>query len=124
MYKVLVVDDVFVMRHTLKRNIVELGHTVVGEVDNGYDAIEMYKAEKPDIVTLDITMPAVNGINSGIEALVQIKQFDPKANVIMITSHGEQKLIIDAISKGAKGYILKPITKEKIDSAIKKLKLS
>lgn len=124
MYKVLVVDDVFVMRHTLKRNLAELGHTVVGEVDNGYDAIEVYKAEKPDIVTLDITMPAVNSIANGIDALIEIKKFDPKANVIMITSHGEQKLIIEAISKGAKGYILKPITKEKIESAIQKLKLA
>lgn len=123
MYKVLVVDDADIMRLTLKRNLVELGHQVVAEAKDGFNAIELYKSEKPDIVTLDITMPAVNGITNGLDALVKIKEFDPNAHIIMITSHGEEKLIIEAISKGAKGYILKPITKDKVDSAIQKLKL-
>jgi two-component system chemotaxis response regulator CheY len=70
---------------------------------------------------MDITMPAQNDISDGIEALLEIKKIDPNANVIMLTSHGENKLVMKAISKGAKGYILKPITKEKIKTSFKKI---
>lgn len=119
--KVMVVDDVYVFRHTLKRNLAELGHIILSECDNGFDAVEMYKVRKPDFVTLDITMPSVDGVNGGLDALEAIIKFDKDAKVIMITSHSEHKTIVEAISKGAKGYIRKPITKDKLASSISKI---
>jgi two-component system chemotaxis response regulator CheY len=123
MYDIMIVDDANIMRKTLRQLFTELGHNVVAEASNGFEAIELYKEKKPTIVSLDITMPAVNGIHDGIEALEEIIKHDPEANIIMLTSHGEQKLVMDAILKGAKGYVLKPADKHKIQDAIEKLKL-
>jgi len=124
MAKVLIVDDLTIMRQTIKGHINKLGHKVIAEATNGDEAIKLYKNTKPDIVTMDITMPAFNGILNGIDALKLIREFDSEAKVIMITSHGEQKLIIDAINLGAKGYILKPVTYEKLDAIFKKLNIT
>jgi len=66
-------------------------------------------------------MPGENGIRDGIDSLIKIKEFDPLANIIMLTSHGEQKQVVRAISHGAKGYILKPVNKEKIEESFSKL---
>jgi two-component system chemotaxis response regulator CheY len=123
MYDIMIVDDANIMRKTLRQLFTELGHKVIAEASNGFEAIELYKEKKPKIVSLDITMPAFNGIHDGIEALEKIIELDPEANIIMLTSHGEQKLVMDAILKGAKGYILKPADKHKIEDAIEKLKL-
>ena len=120
MANILVVDDIKIMRFTIKIILEELGHKVIAEAENGYDAIEKYKMFKPDIVTMDITMPTKNNIADGIEAFLEIKQIDKDANVVMLTSHGENKLVMKAISKGAKGYILKPITKEKVKISLEK----
>jgi len=121
MATVLVVDDIGIMRHAIKGHILKLGHTVIAEASNGDEAINHYKLFKPDIVTMDVTMPALNGIMGGIDALRHIKEYDSEAKVVMVTSHGEQKLIMDAIRLGAKGYILKPITYDKLDAIFKKL---
>ena len=120
---VMIVDDAHIMRKTLQQMFTELGYKVIAEAQNGFEAIEKYKELKPKIVSLDITMPAFNGIHDGIEALEEIIKIDPNANIIMLTSHGEQKLVMDAILKGAKGYVLKPADKHKILEAIEKLKL-
>ncbi len=124
MAKVLVVDDIGIMRHAIKGHLTKLGHTVIAEAANGQDAISHYKTFKPDVVTMDVTMPAINGILSGIEALKHIREYDNQAKVIMLTSHGEQKIIMDAIKLGAKGYILKPVTAEKLEDVLKKLELT
>ena len=121
MANILVVDDANVMIVTIKRQLEKLGHTVVAEAQNGYEAIEKYKKSKPDAVTMDISMPEVNGIGNGIDALVKIKEIDPDAKVIMLTSHGEQKLVIEAISKGSKGYLLKPVTQDKLADVLGKI---
>jgi len=121
MANILVVDDIKIMRFTIKIILEELGHKVIAEAENGYDAIEKYKMFKPDIVTMDITMPSKNNIIDGIEAFLEIKKIDKDANVVMLTSHGENKLVMKAISKGAKGYILKPITKEKVKTTLEKI---
>lgn len=121
MANVIVVDDAKVMRLSIIRQLEKLGHSIVSEASNGYEAVEEYKKHKSDFVTMDISMPNVNGITNGIDALVKIKEFDTSANVIMVTSHGEEKLVIDAISKGSKGYILKPITQDKLSSILKKI---
>lgn len=121
MINVLIVDDIGIMRHTIKGHMTKLGHHVVGEATNADEAVHLYKKLKPTIVTMDIAMPAYNGILSGIDALKLIKEFDHDAKVIMITSHGESELIIEAIQLGAKGYILKPVTEEKIEAMLKKV---
>ncbi|MDX9743773.1 MAG: response regulator [Arcobacteraceae bacterium] len=124
MARVLIVDDIGIMRHTIKGHLIKLGHIVVGEASNGDEAIHQYKMLKPDVVTMDVTMPAFNGILSGIEALKHIKEYDNDAKVVMLTSHGEQKTIMDAIKIGAKGYILKPVNADKLEATFNKLALS
>lgn len=121
MAKVLVVDDIAIMRHIIKGHLEKLGHTVVAEAGDGNKALQQYKLFKPDIVSMDITMPAENGVKNGIEALRLIKEFDSEAKVIMVTSHGEEKLVIEALTLGAKGYILKPVNEEKIKNAFVKV---
>ena len=118
MAKFLVVDDIAIMRHIIKGHLEKLGHTVVAEAGDGDRALQQYKVFKPDVVTMDITMPAENGVKNGIEALRLIKEFDSEAKVIMVTSHGEEKLVIEALTLGAKGYILKPVNEEKIKNVL------
>ncbi|MEA1919087.1 MAG: response regulator [Campylobacterota bacterium] len=117
MLNILVVDDSSIIRKTLSSKLIAMGHTVVAQAKSGKEAIEMYGEHMPDLVTMDITMP----IMSGIEALKEIRKLYKNVKVIMVTSHGEEKLVMDAISSGAKGYILKPITQEKLEEAISKL---
>lgn len=124
MANVLVVDDIAIMRNVIKRHIIKLGHTVVAEAENGHNAIIQYKRFNPDIVTMDVTMPAENGVKNGIDALKLIKEFDSNAKVVMVTSHGEEKLVMEALTNGAKGYILKPVNEEKLRTLFSKLVVS
>jgi len=117
MLNILVVDDSIVIRRTLTMKLEQMGHTVVAQAKSGKEAVSFYKEHMPDLVTMDITMPSMNGI----EALKIIKKKYSNAVVIMVTSHGEEKLVMDAISNGAKGYILKPITDEKLTTVIAKV---
>ena len=117
MLKILVVDDSVMIRKTLSSQLLELGYEVIGTANSGKEGISLYKELKPDLVTMDITMP----IMSGIKALREIRSIDKNAKVIMITSHGEEELVMEAIENGAVGYILKPISHGKILKAIKKV---
>jgi len=121
MAKVLIVDDAKIMRITIRKIIEGLGHTVIGEASSGYEGVEQYKLLKPDFVTMDITMPAEQGITDGIEAVKEIMKIDKAAKIIMITSHGEQNKVIQAIQSGASNYILKPLQSEKLAEIISKL---
>lgn len=120
--RVLIVDDIGVLRYTLKTHLKSLNATIVGECENGYAAVQAYHELKPDLVTMDITMPQVNDVECGVSALEAIKSINRDAKVIMITSHGEQKKIISAISKGASGYVLKPIKIDNLSATISKIK--
>ena len=122
MLKVLIVDDSKIMRNIVSVRIKECGFKVIGQASCGYEAIQKYKLLKPDIVTMDISMPEINQINNGIAALKCIKEYDPNAYIIMITSHGEECKVIEAINAGAKGYMLKPVTLSKIKKVFQKLK--
>jgi len=117
MLKIMIVDDSLIIRNNLKKQLEDLGHEVVGTAKSGDEAIHMYDSLKPDLVTMDITMPMM----SGIDALKIIMSKDKDAKVIMVTSHGEENLVMDAIKSGAKGYILKPITHGKIIKAIERV---
>ncbi len=120
MAKTLIVDDAHIMRKTIKSMLNIFGHTVIGEALNGYEAIKEYKRLKPDLVTMDINMPNVNNIPNGIEAIKKIIEFDPQAKIIVISSLGQEQLVIQAIQYGATNYILKPLTKEKLELVVNK----
>jgi two-component system chemotaxis response regulator CheY len=121
MAKVLIVDDSKIIRKGLRSIMEMLGHEVVAEAINGFDGIEKFKQFKPEIVTMDVTMPEVNGISNGVEAVKYIVQEDENAVVIMVTAHGEESKVMQSIEYGALGYVLKPITGEKIKNALKKV---
>ena len=121
MLRVLVVDDSKIMRNVICRNLAELGYKVVGQAECGHEAVRKYKILKPDFVTMDITMPEIQQVSSGIEAVRLIKEFDNNAIIIMITSHGEESKVIQAISNGAKAYLLKPITITKLKNSLLKI---
>lgn len=114
--KILVVDDAAFMRMMIKDILVKDGFNVVGEANDGAEAVEKYKELKPDLVTMDITMPEMDGISS----LKKIKEFDPQAKIIMCSAMGQQAMVIDAIQAGAKDFIVKPFQSDRVLEAIKK----
>lgn len=114
--KVLIVDDAAFMRMMIKEIISKNGYEVVGEAVNGVDAVQKYKEVKPDIVTMDITMPEMDGI----QALRQIKSIDSSAKVLMCSAMGQQAMVIEAIQAGAKDFIVKPFQAERVLEALQK----
>jgi len=117
MKKILITDDAVFMRLALKTMLEKNGFEVVGEAENGIIAIEKYKILRPDIITLDITMPVM----TGIEALKEIKAFDKNARIIMISAMGQEKTVRDAVISGAVGFIVKPFNEETIVNVFSKL---
>ncbi|ENK0556002.1 response regulator [Clostridium sporogenes] len=116
MKRILVVDDTAFMRLSLRTMLDKNGFEIVGEAENGMQAITMYKMLKPDIVTMDITMPKMEGI----KALEEIIRFDSKANVIMISALGQETKVKQAILCGAKSFIVKPFKEECLIKALNK----
>lgn len=110
----LVVDDALFMRTTIKNMLESWGFDVVGEADNGKKAVSLYRELKPDLVTMDLTMP----IMSGLDAIKQIIPEFPDAKIIMVTAMGQQRIIVDAIESGAKDFITKPFTPEKLKEVV------
>ena len=102
------------MRMTLTNILQNGNHTVVGEAENSRKAVELYRELKPDIVSMDITMPEM----TGIEAVKQIKAIDPQAKIIMCSAMGQQKLVVEAIEAGAKDFIVKPFDENRVLEAI------
>ena len=117
MATVLIVDDAAFMRISIKNMLTKNGYEVIGEAENGAIAVDMYKDLSPDIVTMDITMPEM----TGLEALKEITKLDPQSNVVMVSAMGQEAMVRDAIVSGAKGFIVKPFKEEGIIAAIKKL---
>ena len=117
MKNVLIIDDSALMRRMMKRAIVGSGNAIAGEANNGTTGIEKYKELRPDVVTMDVTM----GDMSGIDALRRIMEYDPDAKVIMVSSMGQEVIVRDAIMSGAKGFIVKPFHNDQIYDAIRKL---
>ncbi|MCH4890413.1 response regulator [Acidaminobacter sp. JC074] len=117
MKRVLIVDDAMFMRSTLKMMLRKGDYDVVGEAQNGVEAIQAYKKLNPDIVTLDIHMPEMGGV----DALEGIMKFDPHATVVMISAAGDQKHVLDAMKIGAKNFIVKPFSEDKVFQVLNKL---
>lgn len=117
MAKVLIVDDAAFMRMMIKDILEKNGFDVIGEANNGIKAVELYKKERPDVVTMDITMPDMDGI----QAVKEIKAMDANAKIIMCSAMGQQGMVMDAIKAGAKDFIVKPFQADRVLEAIKKV---
>lgn len=120
MANILVVDDAVFMRKILSDVLTKDGHKIVGEAENAKEAVELYKKLKPDIVTLDIIMPDVDGVDA-MKAIKEINAFDKDAKIIMVSAMGQQELVVEAIQAGAKDFIVKPFQSSRVTDAINRL---
>jgi two-component system chemotaxis response regulator CheY len=107
-YRVLIVDDSMTMRRIVSQHLKSEAFEICGEAANGEDALKMYQQLKPDAVTMDVNMPVL----SGIETLKRLLKQDPGAKVVMLTSEGHKDVVCEAINLGAKGYVVKPPSKD------------
>ena len=113
---ILVVDDAAFMRMMIKDILTKNGYAVVGEADNGLNAIDKYEELKPDLVTMDITMPEMDGIT----AVKEIRKRNPNARIIMCSAMGQQAMVIDAIQAGARDFVVKPFQPDRVLEAVAK----
>lgn len=110
-YKVLIVDDAMFMRAMIRDILINSGrYEVIGEAANGEEALIKYQELKPDLVTMDIVMPQMDGI----EATKEIIKLDPNAKIVMCSALGQEALVIESIAAGAKDFIVKPFSAEKV----------
>ncbi|MGG6314370.1 response regulator [Paenibacillus macerans] len=116
MARVMVVDDAAFMRMVIKQMLADEGHEVVAEAKDGLEAVRYYDKFNPDLVTMDITMPEMDGI----EAVQAIKALDPQAKIIMCSAMGQQKMVVQAIQAGALDFVVKPFQKERVVEAAQK----
>jgi len=114
---ILVVDDSQLTTKKIAQMLISMGHEMVAFARTGEEAIKQYIKHKPDMVTMDITMPDMDGI----EATKRILQENPDALIMMVTSHGQEGMVFDAIEAGAKGYLLKPLQMEKLKANINEI---
>ncbi len=117
MAKILLVDDSKTSRKILRGILEENGHEVIGEAVNGEDGVEKFKELHPDITTMDITMPVMDGL----DALKQIMEFDKNAKVVMVTAAGQKTKMVDAIKYGAAEFLAKPFESAQIIEIINKV---
>ena len=116
MARVLVVDDAAFMRKMVSDALASGGHEVVGEASNGVEALDRFQELRPDVTTLDITMPEKDGLS----ALKDILAFDPAARIIMCSALGQESKVLEAIKGGAKDFVVKPFQGERVLDAISK----
>lgn len=114
--RVLITDDAVFMRMMLKDILAKNGHEVVAEAGDGLEMLQKYDETMPDIVTLDITMPNMDGL----VALKELRKKHPNANVVMCSAMGQQSMVIDAIQSGAKDFIVKPFQAERVVECLAK----
>lgn len=114
---ILVVDDAAFMRMKLKDILEKNGYNVVGEAENGLEAVSLYQDLSPDLVTMDITMPEMDGI----DALKKIREIDSSAKVIMCSAMGQQGMVMDAIKAGAIDFIVKPFDTTRVVESLGKV---
>jgi len=115
--RVMVVDDSDITVKKITQLFLGFGHEVVATCSSGKDVVKHYSELEPDLVTMDITMPEVDGIEATRQLIAQF----PDAKIIVITSHGQEQMVMEAISAGAQGYVLKPIKAEKLKDTIDKI---
>jgi two-component system chemotaxis response regulator CheY len=115
--RVLIVDDADFMRMMIKDILIKNGYEIAGEATDGNSALQKYKEINPDLVTMDITMPEMDGVDT-VKAIIE---YDPDAKIIMVSAIGQQAIVIDAIQAGAKDFIVKPFMPERVLEAITKV---
>jgi two-component system chemotaxis response regulator CheY len=113
---VLIADDAAFMRMMIKNILTDAGYEIVGEAENGAVAVAKYRELKPDLTTMDITMPEMDGL----AALKEIRGQDPSARVVMCSAMGQQSMVIESIQAGARDFIVKPFQPERVLEAIQK----
>lgn len=114
---IMVADDSKIVRMKLIKMLEDLGHTVVAQAESGLQAIEQFAKVRPDLITMDITMPDMDGI----EATKIIIDAAPDANILVMTSHAQQDIVQKAINAGAKGFVVKPVKPEKLAQRIEQI---
>lgn len=115
--KLLIVDDSSIMRRTIEKNLHDYDLEIIGMASNGNDALEIVRREKPDVITLDITMPEMDGIT----CLENIMKIHPEAKVMIITALSDKLTGLTALDKGARGFLYKPVNAEDLEKAFNKL---
>lgn len=120
MARILIVDDSRTSRKVLRNILEEDGHTIVGEAQNGQIGVEQYRALQPDITTMDITMPVMDGI----EALGAIRAEAPAAVIVMVTAAGQQNKVMEALKFGAAEFVSKPFERNDIAQVIQRVENS
>ncbi len=116
-HTVLVCDDAIFMRTMISDILTQAGFEVIGEAETGVEAVERYDQLKPDLVTMDIVMPDMGGI----EAVREICQKDPEAKVLMCSAMGQQALVVEAIQAGAKDFVVKPFQPSRVLEAVQRV---
>ncbi len=116
MARVLVVDDAVFMRKVVSDALAKGGHEVMGEAANGQEAVDQFQSLKPEVMTLDITMPE----KDGLAALKEIIAMDPQARIVMCSALGQETKVLEAIKAGAKDFVVKPFQPDRVLSAIEK----
>lgn len=116
-HSVLVCDDAIFMRTMISDILSQAGYEVVGEAESGAQAVERYKQLRPDLVTMDIVMPDMGGI----DAVREIMKFDASAKVLMCSAMGQQALVIEAIQAGAKDFVVKPFQPSRVLEAVQRV---
>lgn len=116
MPSVLIADDAAFMRMMLRNILTDAGYEVAGEAEDGADAVTKYRELRPDLTTMDITMPGMNGL----DALREICAEDPEARVIMCSAMGQKSMVVESFSAGARDFIVKPFQAERVVSAVEK----
>lgn len=113
--RILIVDDAPFMRMMMKSILADAGYAIAGEAADGAAAVKAWKEQKPDLTVMDITMPEMDGM----EAAKRIRQEDPSAKIILCSAIGDQELVVEAMKAGASDFILKPIQKSSLITAVK-----
>ncbi|WP_079911976.1 response regulator [Paenibacillus sp. 32352] len=117
MTAVMVVDDTAFMRMVMRGMLEEMGMNVVAEARNGKEAVDLYDKVLPDLVTMDITMPEMDGI----DALKHIKGRHPQAKIVMCSAMGQRDMVLEAIRSGAADFVVKPVQKDRLQEAVAKI---
>jgi two-component system, chemotaxis family, chemotaxis protein CheY len=115
MARILIVDDAEFLRVRISKMLIGNGHQVI-EANNGLVAVNTYRTEHPDAVLMDITMPEMDGL----QALKEIRAFDPKAKVVMLTALGQESVVLEAIKSGARDFVVKPFEPDRVLNAVRK----
>jgi two-component system chemotaxis response regulator CheY len=114
--RVMVVDDALFMRAMIREALANSGFQVVAEASNGEEAVARYQEVRPDVVTMDITMPQMDGV----QAVREILRQDPSARIVMVSAMGQQALVVEAIQAGARDFVVKPFDQTRLVEAIRR----